>query len=572
MGLRLSLLLFFFFTVYGEVFAATVEHIAADFQPISGYIVEHQGDAYIIDLDASDGLALGDLITVVGSGKTLTHPVTGEVLGTLEAPKGILEVTRIDSGFSWTQPLAPVTGIERGDGIRRYGGIAAVFRDYTGTGEPLYGQLKNALPNLEWQGYTLVTGDSKNRQRSNENTPLIFELQQKGLAVRDGKSQLLQFYPNPKVVGARNAAPREKPLRAAEPATRQSNLGSTSNPVMKDDTVVYKVEYPQLEHLSKVQDKVVMADFMRADGRFLLATTDAKGIRVFDVSSGLQLITHSDQRIGDKILAVHWWRPDPQQAPWLATTVWNGQRAQGALYALRDNNLVLIRDKIPYILATFDRDKDRQPELLLGQSFDRETFFGRKIRQLQWMGDNFQEKKLDFQLPRRFAIQGAVFADLTGDGKQETVFIRDNILYVYGPNNELLYRSSNQLGGSIASLTYEVDPAFEFSPVNTVPFELAPVAIDLDGDGIPELVTVASERSTLVIPGLDSGIKKSWLSVLEFREGSFLKGKLGPELELPLQGLAASDNRMVFLTPESHSFFGGQNNQSQLWALPLDSK
>jgi hypothetical protein len=66
--------------------------------------------------------------------------------------------------------------------------------------------------------------------------------------------------------------------------------------------------------------------------------------------------------------------------------------------------------------------------------------------------------------------------------------------------------------------------------------------------------------------------KKSWLSVLKFREGSFLKGKLGPELELPLQGLAASDNRMVFLTPESHSFFGGQNNQSQLWGLPLDSK
>jgi hypothetical protein len=567
MGLRPSLLLFFFFTVCGEVFAATAENIAADFQPLSGYVVERQGEAYIVDLDTTDGLSVGDLITVLGSGKPLTHPVTGEVLGKLETTKGILKVTRIESGFSWTRPLQPATGIQRGDMIRRYGGIAAVFRDYTNSGERFYGQLKDALPNLEWQGYATVTTDNRNRQGPDDRIALIFELRQQGLTVRDAESQLLQFYPNPRVIRKRVPAPIEKPAHAAEPMPRNKD------PAPRGDSIVtHEVQYPELEQLTNVRDKVIMADFLPNDGRLLLATTDTKSIRVFDVSLGLQRVAHSDRGKRDKILALHWWQPDAQQAPLLATTVWSGQRVQGALYALRSDGLVLLRDRIPYILATFDRDGDRQPELLLGQSFDRETFFGRKIRQLKWVEESLKEQKLDFEVPQRFAIQGAAFADLTGDGQQEIVFIRNNVLYIYGSNNQLLYRSSSQLGGSIASVTYEIDPAFEFSPVKTVPFELAPVVTDLDGDGIPELVTVASERSPFVIPGLDSGITKSWLSVLEFREGSFLKGKLGPELELPLQGLTASDDRMVLLTPESHSFFGGRNKQSKLWGLPLEAK
>ncbi|MEE9595285.1 MAG: hypothetical protein V3V96_00790, partial [Acidiferrobacterales bacterium] len=138
-------------------------------------------------------------------------------------------------------------------------------------------------------------------------------------------------------------------------------------------------------------------------------------------------------------------------------------------------------------------------------------------------------------------------------------------------DGELLYRSTPTMGGSLSSLTYDVDPELEFSPTNTIPFELAPVAADLNGDGVAELIVVASERRSASAPGLDPGIKKSWLAVFEFRDGAFVMGKLGPELTVPMQGLAFDRSRLLLITPESHSFsfFGRRAPKSHLLALSL---
>jgi hypothetical protein len=126
------------------------------------------------------------------------------------------------------------------------------------------------------------------------------------------------------------------------------------------------------------------------------------------------------------------------------------------------------------------------------------------------------------------------------------------------------------MGGSLSMLSYEVDPELEFSPVKNVSFELAPVAADLNGDGVAELIVVASDRKS-VSTGLDPGVKKSWLAVFEFRDGVFVMGKLGPELTVPMQGLAFDHSRLLLVTPESHSFsfFRESTAASHLLALSL---
>ena len=85
--------------------AAVINEVVGDFTPISGYVIMEAEGEYLIDLDASKGIAAGDLFSVIKPGEKITHPVTGKVLGTLEEGKGILKVTRLQSGYSFARLL-----------------------------------------------------------------------------------------------------------------------------------------------------------------------------------------------------------------------------------------------------------------------------------------------------------------------------------------------------------------------------------------------------------------------------------------------------------------------------------
>lgn len=105
---------------FGTYAAAGGEKPARDGAPLSGYVVQPEGDEFLIDLDARNQIAVGDLFSVVRPGEKIIHPVSGEVLGTHDSVKGVLKVTRIKEGYSVCLPVGAHSGIQRGDVIRRY--------------------------------------------------------------------------------------------------------------------------------------------------------------------------------------------------------------------------------------------------------------------------------------------------------------------------------------------------------------------------------------------------------------------------------------------------------------------
>ncbi|MBW2409475.1 MAG: hypothetical protein JRF72_06715, partial [Deltaproteobacteria bacterium] len=113
-------------------FGTVEDDIARDFGPIAGYVVMQEGGEFIIDLDASHGIRLGDIFAVVGPGKEIVHPVSQKVLGRLETVKGVLKVTRLAGGYSFARALDESPAISRGDAIRRYALLPAIFWDYSG--------------------------------------------------------------------------------------------------------------------------------------------------------------------------------------------------------------------------------------------------------------------------------------------------------------------------------------------------------------------------------------------------------------------------------------------------------
>ena len=66
-------------------------------------------------------------------------------------------------------------------------------------------------------------------------------------------------------------------------------------------------------------------------------------------------------------------------------------------------------------------------------------------------------------------------------------------------------------------LTYDINLGAADRVFTTVEFEVPSVAVDLDGDGRMEVVAIVSEGSGL--SGIGSGVRKSWLATLEYREG-----------------------------------------------------
>ena len=85
--------------------AAVPRAIQNDLKPVSGYIVMVVDNQYIIDLDASTGLQLGDILAVVRPGKKIVHPVTKKILGEIEETVAVLKVTRLQEGHSFAKPV-----------------------------------------------------------------------------------------------------------------------------------------------------------------------------------------------------------------------------------------------------------------------------------------------------------------------------------------------------------------------------------------------------------------------------------------------------------------------------------
>jgi hypothetical protein len=503
-------------------------------------------------------------------------------------------VTRVKSGYSYARPLGEAKGIGKGDAVRRFENVSAALWDYTGQGEAFFVELTTALPTLEWQAYTVAQAQRPQvpAAPAKGNPQLLFILRHDGLEVRDGVGfQTIRAYPAPAAVSARptgaitappvSAAPLPVPaptslegrLQALEqqlqgqPAAPQAPFRLEQPAGKPSGAVAYQTTFPSYHSLGNLPWVTTMADFIGDGNRLLLAATDGKEIRIFTVGDSLTPLAKGDTSYVAEILAVRWWRPAPGEELRLAVTAWNDRRVESAIFALRDDRLVLLKENIPYLLGAFDRNGDGSPELLLGQNFDNSTFFGVQVNALNLVKGELVEANPGFPLPRRFTVQGSLFADVTGDGRLETIFVRDGLLYLYAGEKEL-YRSPKQMGGSLSTTIYQTNPNARDIITDYVAFEVPPVAVDLDGDGIQELLAVASDRSALTTSSIGPGVKKSWLSVLKFRDGMFVKGTLGEELDVPLQGLTVTPSRALFVASEPANMLD-QGGSSHLLSFPL---
>jgi len=569
-----------------SAFASVAEKVRDDFTPVTGVVVMSTGgDEYIVDLDGSNGITVGDLLAVVEEGEPIVHPVSRKILGTLDKTMAVLQVTQVKTGYSYAKILeAEDSGaIVAGTQVERFSNLSAVFRDETGVHEGMYAELRRALPQLEWQESMSAT-----------MADLFFTVTPNGLEVRDSEGTLIRSYAPEK--SARNATQSiptnlitAPPVKgAAGAATAAAGAGgaalSKAAPQVKSQSAVqyeaapsrvtaaasgsdiFNMEFPRFNKIGQLKKKTVMADFEKVNGELLLATTDGGSIEVFAVDEKLESVATGDSTTMGQILSLSWYQPEAGEA-YLAVTVWSDKRINTDLLKLEGDTLEPVINGYSRMTAGFDLDGDMRSELLMGQEFEREYFYGSRVNELTLRNGAFETSEPPVLLPRSFQVYGALLTDVTGDGKAEAVYVRKRRLYIFR-GTEQIYKSSSEIGGSVATVTYDVDPDAQNPMINNASIEVAPVAADIDGDGTREIVAPAADGNIMRSVGVASAIDESWLAVFKYRNGMVMKGSLGDKLERPLQGISVANGQAYMLATDAGSLLDG-SEASYLLSIPL---
>jgi hypothetical protein len=348
-----------------------------------------------------------------------------------------------------------------------------------------------------------------------------------------------------------------EPVVGVSPAAPRLTVSEGVKPVFQD-----------LHHMDQLPGgPVVMADFLPNENGLLLAATDGQKIRIFQVTDKILLLMEKDSPIYAPILSLSWWKPQNSSSPMLAIVNWLDDKPASTLFSWDNNRLQLVKNRIPRFIAAFDTDGDRMPETLLGQEYDPQEFFSSRIQEIKLIGNDIEYKKPSFKLPRQFTVFGGLISDFTGDGVAETAFIRNEILYIYS-GKDPVFKSSKKMGGSLSRLTYKMNPEAKHIMTNSVSIEISPVAVDLDGNGINEMIAVASDRNLFSNTGISSGVESTWLTILKFEDNTFKEGTIGEKMGTPIQGMTVFEDKLFLVVSETGSVFS-KGGQSRLMQLPL---
>lgn len=541
--------------------------ITEDLKPLDGYVVMVRDGEVIIDLDGQRGIAPGDIFSVVGPGKELIHPVTKKVIGRLEESKAILRIVKTDKGFSHARSLGDPGAVKRGDRIRRFSSLTAVFWDYTEKNRELFDHLQTTLTSLKWQDYreSQINRPAEPSLQTADDATLYFIAHQNILEIRDGRFNLIRHYSlDDAATGDVKAAQPVGKSTVAYPDKPQPEPAQTSA-AMRPSAVV---RYDSVEGSVGLPDNTITAALLQYGDMRLVAAADGKKISVFKEEKKLELLAEGRIQGYGQIFMVKWWQPAAGGPLYLAVLAWTDDAMDSTIFVFDHNRLTIAAGGLNTILGSFDLDNDGRPETLLSQEFNAETYFGRRIKEMYWHNSQLEEKKFDLELPSKFTVIGGVLADLTGDGRLEAVYVRRGILWIYS-GKKRLYASSKHMGGSLSVLTYKVDPTLLDYRTTSVFFEVAPVAADIDGDGRRELLAVSSDQSSIRAPGFATTIDKSRIMVFNFEKGNFIKGTVGDSVEAAIQGLDVDDRRVLLVTTDiGGSRKGGGASRLQTVALP----
>ncbi len=508
-----------------------VNQVLALFPRVNGDVIEVQGLAVTLALGQRDGVIPGIELSLYREGRELRHPKTGEVLGKTEQTVGRVVVQQVFEAYS-TGTVPAGTDVRPGDRARVSAGKIKL------TVLPLVDGVKDGL--AEAASYELIEalnrtgrfqialGDAVNVWLGQQGTKREDVLDGKGLAqvgerfkvdnllvvsftrvekkpymdVRlftfpTGKALLntaLFVPPSIKAAPKGDFSASGRPKESQTPTSARSLLARLLTGELDAGTYSSGESSVPLKEIAKFPYPVISMDLAVSplDGIPRMVVTDGEKIYLYRLveqkleaewtysasSRGRVFSVQLGDFNGDGVLDVVANRYNPNPAILLNSLILTTR-------AGRPDVLV---DDVPDVLLAVDPTGEKLKKTLWAQSFDPQGFFKRGDAQRVVIRNGKLVTEARVRVPSTFRATGAVFANIPGKDLRALAFVDEHNRLRIAVDTEDMWRSSALVGGGGPRLEVLVRGIERGARSYLYTAEPQPLAVDLDGDGIEEII------------------------------------------------------------------------------------
>jgi hypothetical protein len=507
---------------------ALVDNLVDLFPKAAGQVVEVGDTALTLDIGRKDGIRPGLEIELFREGRVITHPKTGAVLGKTEDALGLVRVTEVQEAFSLT--TLPAKGNVKGGDRARISGekIRLVLL-------PLLGGVRESLIEAATQElverlaatgrFRVAMGDAINVFLSQQGIKAEEFLQGKGVkesAQRFQADNLLVVYfkrvqskpfmevrffsqPLPDTM-INTAFFVPSTIKSATAGGRFSAGGGPANP-------------PQAKQRSLLArllgGEVEAGSYSSAENTFPLrqVATFTFPVLALDVAVApkdkIPRVVVSD---GDQIYMYRFvegkFEPEWTKSMRGMGRVFSVQLAEltgsGSLdvianryspkrglnsfmLTVKDGKPQVLMEDVPEFLFAVDLTGTGVKQTLWTQRFSPTDFFtpGQADQVVVKNGKLVVQSQV--RVPSSFRPMGAAFSNIPGKDTRALAFIDASHRLQVSTEGEELWRSSSSVGGGYIEVELEYGTG-RYARSKFFPIEPTPLAVDLDGDGIEELL------------------------------------------------------------------------------------
>jgi hypothetical protein len=517
-----------------------VDQVQALFPKVDGEVIEVQNGTVTLALGSKDGLVAGVELALYRQGRELRHPKTGEVLGRTEQQLGRLAVQQVSEAYS-TGTASTGSEVQPGDRARISAGkikLSVVPLIEPGVREVLADAAVHEMTDaLNRTGrFQIGLGDAIGVWINQQGAKRDEVLAGKGLdaiAERFKVDNLLVVafsrvqakpYMDVRLFSFPGASTRLNTALFVPPSIKPAAKGDYSAAGQKRDN---QTPNPQRSFLARLLYGELDAGTYSSGEQAIPLKEVAKFpfiIASMDMAVGSKdriprMVITDGERVWlyritpERVLEPEWTYKGDSRARVFSVqlaelsndaTIHVVVNRYSAIPAILVNSLILTTkdqkavvavDEVNEILIAVDANGDGVKKTLWAQSFAQTGFFKQGDATRMTLRDGKLVTDGKVRVPSSFRATGATYSNVNGKGERALAFIDEfNRLRIVVGTDET-FRSSAPVGTGMAKLGVETQierggRTYVYSP------EPMPLSVDLDGDGIEEIVVAQNQ-----IPG-----------------------------------------------------------------------
>jgi hypothetical protein len=505
-----------------------VDQLLDLFPHVEGEVLEVQGKTLTLSAGRKDGVRSGLDLTLYREGREIKHPRTGQILGRTEQALGRVSIVEVQEAFSLGS-LVQGGDVRPGDRFRVSAGKIKIVL------LPLLGGVRENLveaathelvERLAASGRFQVTmGDVINVFLSEAGIKAEEFLEGKGVKEAAGRFKFehllaihfkrvqkkpymeVRFFSMPRLEPAVSTAFFVPP--SIRPAARDGRFSAsrraTDPPQAKQRSLLARLLGGELESgtYSSGQETIPLREVARFNFPVLamdvavspkdrvprMAVTNGETVYLYRVvnqklESEWSLSVRSLGRVISLQLA-------DLDGDGLLEVVGNRWHPQGGLNSFiltaKEGKPRFLIDSVPDLLFAVDLKGEGVKQTLWAQRYDSQKFFTQGQADQVSVKDGKLVVERPARVPDAFRAMGAAFSNITGKDTRALAFVDEHNRLQLAMEGEDIWRSSTSVGGGylVVEQLLQVgrDTRSQFYKM-----EPAPVAVDLDGDGIEEIV------------------------------------------------------------------------------------